>query len=85
MFNFILDKINVHFTSNEEKATNSSGQPEVLKTRLAISFLWLAGGSYLDLCFAWGMAVSTFYAEKGVLRPMLAALDAVFPIYMIPC
>ena len=79
-FNYILDKIDVHFTSNEEKATNSSGQPVVLKTRLAISFLWLAGCSYLDLCFAWGIAVSTFYAENGVLWPMLAALDAGFPL-----
>ena len=79
-FNYILDKIDVHFTSNEEKATNSSGQPVVLKTRLAISLRWLAGGSYLDLCFAWGVAVSTFYAENGVLWPTLAALDAVFPI-----
>ena len=79
-FYFILEKIQVHFTSNEEKATNCSGQPVLLKTRLAVSLRWLAGGSYLDLCFAWGVAVSTFYAENGVLWPTLAALDMVFPL-----
>ncbi len=39
---------------NEVKAFNSSGGPITLKTRLAVSLRWLAGGSYLDLCFAWG-------------------------------
>jgi hypothetical protein len=71
-------KIQVHFTSSEENVDNSSGQPVVLKTRLAVSLWWLAGGSYLDLCFAWGMVVSTFYAENGVLWPTLAALKMVF-------
>jgi hypothetical protein len=41
-FDFILDKIEVNFTSNEAKATNISGQPVVLKTRLAVNGCWLS-------------------------------------------
>lgn len=79
-FYHVLDKIEPHFNLNVAKAINSSNQPIVLKTRLAVSLRWLAGGSYLDLCFAWGIATSTFYAEQGVLWPTLTALDAVFPM-----
>ncbi len=39
-----------------------------------MSLRWLAGGSYLDLCFAWGVGVATFYADNGVLWPMLQAI-----------
>ena len=77
-FYFILDKIESHFNVNVAKAINSSGQPIVLKTRLAVTLRWLAGGSYLDLCFVWGVAISTFYTENGVLWPTLAAIDVVF-------
>jgi hypothetical protein len=27
---------------------------------------WLAGGSYLDLCFAWGIGFSKFHHNHGV-------------------
>ena len=30
------------------------------KTKLAITLRWLAGGSYLETCFAFGVAISTF-------------------------
>jgi DDE superfamily endonuclease len=65
---------------NEVKAFNSSGGPITLKTRLAVSLRWLAGGSYLDLCFAWGIAFSTFYHPTGVLWPTLEAIDKAFPM-----
>jgi hypothetical protein len=35
-----------------EKAINSSGRSISNKTRLAVTLRWLAGGSYIDLCFA---------------------------------
>ncbi len=47
---------------------------------LAVTLRWLAGASYLDLCLAWGISCSTFYHPKGVLWPMLEAIDAVFDI-----
>jgi len=79
-FSFILTKIEPYFNVNEVKAANSSGEPISLKTRLAVSLRWLAGGSYLDLCFAWGVGVATFYADNGVLWPTLQAIDEVFPM-----
>jgi hypothetical protein len=44
-------------------------------TRLAVTLRWLAGGSYIDLCFAWGVSVASFYGENGVLWPTIEALD----------
>jgi hypothetical protein len=38
------------------------------------------GGSYLDLCFAWGVATSTFYHPDGVLWPTIEAIDAAFDL-----
>jgi hypothetical protein len=31
--------------------------------------------SYTDLCFAWGVAASTFYSERGVIWPTTEAID----------
>jgi len=43
-----------------------------------VTLRWLAGGSYLYLCFAWGVAPSTFYHINGVLWPTVEAIDKVF-------
>jgi hypothetical protein len=65
-FEDLLDRISFHVkVPNEVKAHNSR---------------WLAGGSSLDLCFAWGVAFSTFYHSEGVLWPTLEAIDKAFPI-----
>jgi hypothetical protein len=71
VFEYLLDKLEPCFSSNKCKAKHSSGEPIAWKTRLAVTLRWLAGGSYLDLCFAWGLGVSTFYAENGVLWPTM--------------
>jgi hypothetical protein len=47
--------------SNEAKAKISSGSCITPKTRLAVTLRWLARASNLDLCFAWGVAHSTFF------------------------
>jgi hypothetical protein len=47
-----------------EKAINSSSSPISNKTRLAVTFRWLAGGSYIDLCFAWGIGKSTILVNE---------------------
>ena len=67
-------------TKNLGKARNSSGAPVLLKTRLAVTLCWLAGASYLDLCFGFGIANSTFYHADGVLWPTMEALDAAYSI-----
>lgn len=79
MFDKVLEKILPHLrTHNDAKSANSSGAPLVLKTRLAVSLCWLAGTSYLDLCFTWGLATSTFCHSGGVLWPTLQATNVVF-------
>ena len=45
------------------------------KTKLAITLRWLAGGSNLDICFAFGVATSTFYKSDGILWGTIAAID----------
>jgi len=80
-FEDLLDRISSHVKLlNEVKVHNSSGRSISLKNKLAVTIRWLAGGSYLDLCFAWGVAFSTFYHPEGVLWPTLEAIDKAFPI-----
>jgi hypothetical protein len=67
------------FPLNVTKAINSSCAVVPLKTRLAVTLRWLAGGSYLDLCFAWGLGVLTFNdSDHGFLWQTLQALDEIF-------
>ena len=50
------------------------------KTRLCITLRWLAGGSYLDICFAFGISIGSFYKHDGVLWGTIAAIDDVLEI-----
>ena len=80
-FDELLDIITPHLDQrNEVKAKNSSGSSISPKTRLAVTLRWLAGGSHLDLCFAWGVAHSTFFSERGVLWPVIEAIDDAFAL-----
>ncbi len=63
------------------KAQNSSGSEITVTTRLAVVLRWLAGASYLDLCFAWGISNSSFFSKRGVLWPTISAIDKAFPYY----
>ena len=77
-FDFILCKVEPLLSVANTKACNSSGVPITSRTRLAVTLHWLAGGSYLDLCFAWGIGLSMVFSENGVLWPTLQAIDKVF-------
>jgi len=78
-FDCILCKIELMLSKNEAKTMNSSGEPISVCTRLAVALRWLAGGSYLDICFAWGLGISTFCdTDHGVLWPTLQAINDVF-------
>jgi hypothetical protein len=80
-FEEILQTVAPHIIHrDEQKATNSSGTPIPIKTWLAVTLRWLAGASHLDLCFAWGIAHSTFFSERGVLWPTIEALDDAFDL-----
>ncbi len=52
---------------NERFAISSSGSSISAMTRLAVTLRFLAGGSYLDICFAFGVAPGSFYANEGIL------------------
>jgi hypothetical protein len=60
---------------NEDFAILSSGSVISTATRLAVTLRWLAGGSYIDLCFAWGVSKTSFYSHRGILWPTVHALD----------
>jgi hypothetical protein len=76
----LLKNIGPNFPCNECKATISSCEPITQKIRLLVTLRWLAGGSHLDLRFVWGLGISTFYADNGVLSPTLQALYELFPM-----
>ena len=50
------------------------------KTRLAVTLRWLAGGSYLDICFAFGISTGTFYQDGGILWGTIEAIHKVLKI-----
>ena len=83
-FAHLVDDLTPLISKNEVYAINSSGTPISVKTRLAVTLRWLAGGQQIDLCFAWGIAKSTFYSIRGVLWPTIEALNILlhlgFPI-----
>jgi hypothetical protein len=54
---------------NSQKEINCSGSAIPVRTRLAVTLRWLAGGQQIDLCFGWGISKTVFYSERGVLWP----------------
>jgi hypothetical protein len=80
-FGEILAKITPFLRQrNATKARNSSGTEISVTTRLAVTLHWLAGASYLDLCFAWGISSSSFFSRRGVLWPTISAIDKALPM-----
>ena len=76
-FDDLADQLNPIIKRDAKQAENSSGQPISVCTRLAVTLRWLAGGSYIDLCFAWGLSKTSFYSERGVIWPTIEAIDKV--------
>ena len=76
----LQERIHPDLQFNDQKATNAAGSPISTRTRLAMTLRWLAGGIYIDICFAFGVATSTFYSERGVLWPTVGALDKILTI-----
>ncbi|CAM9862043.1 unnamed protein product, partial [Ectocarpus fasciculatus] len=79
-FEDLEELVTPHLERDSSMAERSSGSPIPVRTRLAATLRWLAGGSYIDICFAWGLAHSTFYSDRGVLWPTIEAIDAIFDI-----
>lgn len=69
--------------TDERMAVVSSGSFIAKRTKLFATLRWLAGGSYLDICFAWGISKSAFFStafEKGIIWPTIDAIDSAFSI-----
>ena len=69
--------------ADEAMATLSSGSKISNRTKLYATLRWLAGGSYLDICFAWGVSYASFFTTdpaKGVVWPVIEAIDVAFVI-----
>ena len=63
-----------------DQAMRSSGAPISLRSRLACTLRWMAGGSYIDICFEFGIAPGSFFTENGVLWGTMKMLDDCFEI-----
>ena len=74
-FDELVELLDPVLRKNEKYSVISSGSVISTATRLAVTLRWLAGGSYIDLCFAWGISKTSFYSHRGVLWPTIAALD----------
>mmetsp|Transcript_27898 Transcript_27898/g.38425 ORF Transcript_27898/g.38425 Transcript_27898/m.38425 type:complete len:142 (-) Transcript_27898:279-704(-) len=82
-FEELLALISPFMHDTDEYAIYSSGSSISKRTKLYVTLRWLAGGSYLDICFAWGIAESTFYStdhEREILWPTIEAIDEAFVI-----
>ena len=69
--------------TNQHMAEISSGSVISKSTKLYVTLRFLAGGSFHDLCFAWGIHKSTLFSTdpaKGVIWPTMEAIDECFSI-----
>ena len=65
---------------DELQAARSSGSHTSIRTRLACTLRWLAGGSYIDICFEFGVAPGSFFVDGGVLWGTMHCLNDLFDI-----
>jgi len=83
-FNRLLDLVSPFLSETDvEMATISSGSAITKATKLFVTLRYLAGGSHLDLCFAWGISKSAFFSTdpcRGVIWPTIKAIDESFTI-----
>jgi hypothetical protein len=74
-FEKLYEKVSpLMYDTDEEMARRSSGVAILKKTKLYVTLRWLAGGSYLDFCFGWGISEAAFYStdpQKGVIWPTI--------------
>ena len=75
----IRDKVGLSYIG-KIRALSSSGSYVSATTRLAVALRWLAGGSYLDICFSFGISFGSFYHVDGVLWKTICAIDSSFSI-----
>lgn len=79
-FNELVQMIEDHRRSTAARMRTRSASEVSAITRLAVTLRWLAGASYIDLCFAWGVSKATFFSDRGVLWPTIEMLDDVLQL-----
>jgi hypothetical protein len=67
-FNNLEELIENHVRIRDiHQARRSSQSTITTRTRLACCLRWMAGGSYIDICFEFGVAPGSFFHEDGIL------------------
>jgi hypothetical protein len=82
-FALLLEKVAPFIKDTDEAMAKVSSKSCITKaTKLYCTLRWLAGGSYIDICFAWGIAKGSFFSTDcgGVLWPTIEAIDYAFDI-----
>ena len=83
-FNCLVEKIKpIVGKSNGLRHNHDPSKVISPRTRLACTLRWLAGGSYIDICFAFGVPDGTFYQDFFLWQTILA-IDAVLPDISLP-
>ena len=67
LLGLLEDRYEERDSKSVRQAKNSSGSVVSTKTALAVTLRWLAGASYIDLCFTWGISMGSFFVDGGVL------------------
>jgi hypothetical protein len=81
-FYFLLHKIEPIIKGQGSLRGASFHSPHEIPvvTKLAVALRWLAGGSYLDICFAFGISSASFFKANGILWRTIGAIDTVLEI-----
>lgn len=80
-FNSLLQTIEPYMHNTDElQGVRAYGSIISNTTKLAVTLRWLSGGSYIDICFAFGIGYSTFFAVNGVVWPTIHAIDTALNI-----
>jgi hypothetical protein len=66
------------YTPNAAMARRSSGSIVLKNSKLYCTLRWLAGGSYLNICIAYGVSQSSF--RSGIVWPVIDAINIAFQI-----
>ena len=76
------------YAPNNLMACQSSGSCISKLTKLYCTLRWLSGGSYLDICVAYGVSQSSFFSTSfdiGIAWPMIDAINVAFQIGLPRC
>jgi hypothetical protein len=83
-FNSLLDLITPFLHNTKEEMRRKSSSSFISnETKLYTMLRWLAGGSFINICFAWGISKASFFStdlSKGIIWPVMEAIAIVFEI-----